>query len=102
MTFFARGTDYCELAICWRLNGGTHNACEWRSFFEVGNAKCAQCTQQKRPVPKAIRSRTPHLLRPATAGAPVCEHDSPIHFSSGDRSRAVCQRSSGFFARSEE
>jgi len=50
-------------------------------------------------VAHAMRSRTARALRPGTAGVPACEPVSPIHFSSCERSRAVCQRSSGSLAR---
>src|ERR1700693_1085756 len=52
-------------------------------------------------VARAARAQGSHALRRGVteAATPLCNRDSPIHFSSLPRSAAFCQRSSGSFAR---
>src|SRR5271165_1174911 len=88
MSFAANGTAAWKYSGCRRLLLARHQATPAASDTKKNVAASSQLARS-------------HLLCPAVTrpASPACEPDSLIHFSSLARSLALCQRSSGSFAR---
>src|SRR5260370_23999117 len=67
--------------------------------FQIAIPVAAARSKDTAPHSKAPRQRARRLFAAPVGANVICEPPSALHFNSSARSRAVCQRSSGSFAR---